>query len=170
VAQLGRLVAAEERMLIKILRWGALGAVALGALAVGGLAVAAQLVPAPAGLGVRDGRLAPCPPTPNCVSTQADPADRQHYAAPAPFTGPADETQERIRALLAAEPRVELLRDEPGYIHAVFRTPTMRYPDDVEFYLDEAAGLIHIRSASRLGSGDAGVNRARVERLLGALR
>ena len=84
-----------------------------------------------------------------------DPRARQQLA----------EAQQRVREVLAAQPRVELIHDEPGYLHAVFRSPTMGFPDDVEFLFDEAAGLIHFRSASRLGRGDLGVNRARIEEI-----
>lgn len=150
--------------LLRIARWALVGFGGLIALSLAGLGVAARVVGVPEGLGVRDGRLAPCPPTPNCVSTQADPQDRRHYMEPLPL-GNADTAAERVRAALAAEPRGELLADDGRYFHAVFRSPTMSYPDDVEIYIDAAAGLIHFRSASRLGSGDAGVNRGRMERI-----
>lgn len=155
--------------LVKLLGWAAAGLAALVAAGIATLAIQARTVGVPPGLGVRDGRLAPCPATPNCVSTQADPGDRLHAMAPLPLTLPAAEAQEHIRAILAARPRVEILRDEPGYIHAVFRSATMGFPDDVELYLDEAAGLIHFRSAARLGGGDLGVNRARMEDLAAEL-
>lgn len=148
---------------------GASGALlALITLGTASLAIAARTTGAPEGLGVRDGRLAPCPNSPNCVSSQA--TDALHQVEPLPLTGDLAAAQARIRTVLAGEPRVEILRDEPGYLHAIFRSAAMAFPDDVELYLDSAAGLIHIRSASRLGYGDMGVNRARVERLWGALR
>ncbi|HMQ31753.1 MAG TPA: DUF1499 domain-containing protein [Chloroflexaceae bacterium] len=150
---------------LKILGWAAAGAAVLAAAGAATLAVQARTVGVPPGLGVADGRLAPCPDSPNCVSSQADPGDRVHYMPPVPLGAPAAEAQASLRELLAAQPRVELLRDEPGYLHAVFRSATFGFPDDVEFYLDEAAGLIHFRSAARLGQGDMGVNRARMERL-----
>lgn len=156
--------------LVKILGLAAAGGAALVAAGAATLAVQARTVGVPPGLGVRDGRLALCPPFPNCVSTQAEPGDSLHSMPPVPLSAPADEAQQRLRDLLAGEQRVELLRDEPGYLHAVFRSATMAFPDDVEFYFDEAAGLIHFRSASRLGKGDLGVNRARMERLSAALQ
>lgn len=156
-------------MLGRLLKWGLAGAVALGVAGTVALMAVSRSTPVPEGLGVRDGRLAPCPDSPNCVSTQADPADRQHAIAPIPQTLPAAEAQRRIRELLAAEPRAEILRDEPGYLHAVFRSPTIGFPDDVEFAIDEAAGLIHFRSAARLGRDDLGVNRERMEQLRAAL-
>lgn len=156
--------------LLRIVRWALVGLGGLIALTVAGLAVAARLVGVPQGLGVRDGRLAPCPPTPNCVSTQADPQDRLHFMAPLPLGGDAAGAAERVRAALADEPRGQPLVDDGRYFHAVFRSPTMRFPDDVEIYIDEAAGLIHFRAAARLGSGDGGANRARMERIGAAIK
>jgi uncharacterized protein (DUF1499 family) len=152
-------------MLLRILGWGTLGLLGMGLAGTIALAVAAQLAPQPEGLGVREGRLAPCPPTPNCVSTQADPADTVHFIVPVPLSAPASEAQARLHELLQAQPRTTILREAPGYIHALFRSPTMGFPDDVEFWLDESAGLLQFRSAARMGRGDMGANRARLERL-----
>jgi uncharacterized protein (DUF1499 family) len=157
----------------KILKFlaGAIGGLAtLGLVGTGSLFVAARTVGIPDNLGVRDGRLAPCPNSPNCVSTQAEPSDRQHYIEPVAYQGPVASALARIAEVIAAEPRAEVLRAEGPYIHAVFRSATMSFPDDVEFYVDEGAGLIHFRSAARLGQGDAGVNRRRMERLTAALQ
>lgn len=115
----------------------------------------------PANLGVRAGRLAPCKRTPNCVSSQADPQDRQHYIAPIAFRG----SMVDVRRAVDAMPRSRVIAQEANYLYAEFRTRLMRYVDDVELYYEEAAGLLHVRSASRLGRRDFGVNRARVERL-----
>ena len=62
-------------------------------------------------------------------------------------------------------PRATVIRTEGAYLYAEFRTRLMRYVDDVELYYDERAGLVHVRSASRLGRRDFGVNRRRVEEL-----
>ena len=117
----------------------------------------------PGYLGVKDGRLARPKSTPNCVSSQADPADAEHYIAPIPFKGDA------VAAMAAARKAVEsmrgatVIRHEGNYLYAEFRTQIMRFVDDVEFLFDEKAAVIHLRSASRLGRRDFGVNRARVE-------
>jgi uncharacterized protein (DUF1499 family) len=116
------------------------------------------------GVGVRDGRLAPCKRTPNCVSSQADPADREHYVAPLAFAG----TIAGLRRVLERLPRVKVIREEPEYLYAEFRTPLMRYVDDVEFL--RAGSVLHVRSASRLGRRDFGVNRGRVEKLRELIR
>jgi uncharacterized protein (DUF1499 family) len=155
--------------ILRFFAWGVGGLAALGLVGTGALFIAARTVGVPAGLGVRDGRLAPCPSSPNCVSTPADPSDQQHYIEPIAYSGPFASAIAGIAELIAAEPRTEILTSQGPYLHAVFRSPTMSYPDDVEFYVDEAAGLIHFRSASRLGEGDMGVNRKRMERLGTAL-
>ena len=115
----------------------------------------------PGNLGVTNGRLAPCKRTPNCVSSQADTADREHYIAPIPFRG----SMQDLRKAVESMPRATLIREGENYLYAEFRTALMRYVDDVELYHDRASGLVHVRSASRLGRRDFGVNRKRVEAL-----
>jgi len=116
-----------------------------------------------AGLGVRDGRLAPCPQTPNCVSSQA--ADAGHAIAPLRYAGSPDAARERLKQVVAAMPRTRLVAERDGYLHYEFTSLIFRFVDDVEFWVDDQAGLIHVRSASRVGRSDLGVNRKRVERL-----
>ena len=111
----------------------------------------------PGNLGVKDGRLAPPKRSPNCVSSQADPADGEHYIAP--IRGGIGAARRAVESL----PRTRVIRADADYLYAEFRTKVMRFVDDVEFVFDDKAGLIHVRSASRLGRRDFGVNRARVE-------
>lgn len=118
----------------------------------------------PTNLGARDGRLAPCKRSPNCVSSQADPADREHYIAPLAYGGSIAE----LRRALEALPRVTVIRAAPDYLYAEFRTPLLRYVDDVEFV--KAGELLHVRSASRLGHRDFGVNRRRIEEIRALIR
>lgn len=115
----------------------------------------------PDNLGVKDGRLAPCKRSPNCVSSQADPADREHYIAPIPFKGSALELRKAVESM----PRSTVVKEEGNYLYAEFRSRLLGYVDDVEFFYDDKAGLVHVRSASRLGRRDFGVNRKRVEAL-----
>jgi len=115
----------------------------------------------PANLGATNGRLAPCKRTPNCVSSQADPRDREHYITPISFRGSMDELRRAVQSM----ERATVISAERNYLYAEFRTRLMRYVDDVELYYDEPAGLVHVRSASRLGRRDFGVNRKRVEAL-----
>lgn len=117
----------------------------------------------PDNLGVKDGRLAPPKSTPNCVASQADPADVEHYIAPISFQGDAKEAMAAVRKAVEGMHDATVIRQDGAYLYAEFRTRLMRFVDDVEFLHDGKAGLIHVRSASRLGRRDFGVNRARIE-------
>jgi len=121
-------------------------------------------------LGVNDGRLARPKSTPNCVSSQADPADAEHYIAPIPFKGDAAAAMASVRKAVEGMEGSTVIRQDGGYLYAEFRTKLMRFVDDVEFYFDDRSGLIHVRSASRLGRRDFGVNRARIEALRARIR
>jgi uncharacterized protein (DUF1499 family) len=111
----------------------------------------------PDNLGVHDGRLAPCKRSPNCVSSQADPSDREHYIAPIRGSIAA------ARSVIESFPRTQIVRTEKNYLYAEFRTRLLRYVDDVELYFD--GQVLQVRSCSRLGRRDFGVNRERVEQL-----
>jgi uncharacterized protein (DUF1499 family) len=115
----------------------------------------------PTNLGVRDGRLAPCPDSPNCVSSQA--LDAQQRVEPLPLQGSPRQTQERLVTLLGEEPRARLVEQRDGYLRAEFSSRLLRFVDDVELLIGEQA--VDVRSASRLGYADFGVNRQRIERL-----
>jgi len=114
----------------------------------------------PGNLGVTNGRFAACRRTPNCVSSQADPSDREHYIAPIAFRGDA---MAAVRRAVAAMPRATVISEKENYLYAEFRSKLLGYVDDVEFFYDGAA--IQVRSASRLGRRDFNVNRNRVEQL-----
>lgn len=117
----------------------------------------------PANLGVTDGRLARCKSSPNCVSSQADPGDAEHYIAPIAFAGGAPQAMAALRRALEGMQRCTVIRHDANYLYAEFRSKLLGYVDDVELVHDASAGVIHVRSASRLGRRDFGVNRARVE-------
>ena len=118
----------------------------------------------PDNLGVRDGRLAPAKRTPNNVNSQIDRnADPGHYIEPLRYGGDARKAWESLRNIVRGMRGVEVVKSEPNYLYAEFTSKLMGFVDDTEFYLDEKAGVIHVRSASRLGNGDHGVNRGRVE-------
>lgn len=125
---------------------------------------------APTDLGVRDGRLKPPSGTPNSVSSQADlyPDHPQRaYSAIAPLvvSGDADLAMQKLVAILKASERTVLVTQQNDYLYAQCSTPLLRFTDDLELWLDRKAGVIHLRSASRLGHGDMGANRARIEKL-----
>lgn len=107
--------------------------------------------------------LAPCPASPNCVSSQT--GDREHYIEPLRFTGDATLSWNRLKSSLSMESRLTIVKDTGSYLHVEARSLIFRFIDDVEFVLDPAAGVIQVRSASRVGYSDFGVNRRRVERI-----
>lgn len=123
---------------------------------------------APNNLGPRDGKLKPPSKTPNSVSSQAslwpDHPQRERAAiAPLALRGDGPATIERLATLIEAMDGARIVERKPDYLYAQFTTPLMRFVDDVEFWFDPAAGVVQVRSASRIGHGDRGVNRARVE-------
>lgn len=119
----------------------------------------------PTYLGVKDGKLARCKSTPNCVSSQADAGDAEHYIAPIGFKGGALDAMAAARKAVESMEGATVIRHEGNYLYAEYRTKLMRFVDDLEMTYDEKAGVLHVRSASRLGRRDFGVNRARVEAL-----
>lgn len=125
---------------------------------------------APDSLGVRDGRLAPPARTPNSVTSQPDSAASRSPGydpriAPLRFAGDPAAAMQKLADLVAATEGTQIITRQPDYLYAQATTRLMKFIDDVEFYLDAPAGLIQVRSASRVGKGDMGVNRARIEAL-----
>lgn len=115
----------------------------------------------PPGLGLKDGGLAPCPSTPNCVSSQS--IDTEHTIEPLKYPGEAKEGMDRLSKIVRGMPRAKIITETDGYLYAEFTSLIFRFVDDVEFAADERAKVIHIRSASRVGHSDFGVNRKRIE-------
>ena len=116
----------------------------------------------PTNLGVKDGRFAPCRRTPNCVCSQADPADREHYIAP--LSGSLTDVLTAVQSL----PQTRVVQSNATYLYAEFRSRLLGYVDDVEFFFDGKE--TQVRSASRLGRRDFGVNRARIEEIRRLIR
>lgn len=112
----------------------------------------------PANLGVTGGRLSPPAKTPNSVSSQA-----ALYIAPFSYSGDGGMAMARLASLLEKSERTVIVTRRPDYIHAQCSTALLKFTDDVGFWLDRQNNVIQIRSASRLGRSDFGVNRARLE-------
>jgi uncharacterized protein (DUF1499 family) len=143
------------------------------------LAVVAALVAArlgafsgkpPTGIGVNDGKLKPPAKSPNSVSSQADlwpDAVQKDYARIAPIAvqGDGKATIARIAKVVEDLPGSHVVEQRDDYLYAQFTTPLMRFVDDVEFWFDPADGVVQVRSASRVGRKDFGVNRSRVENI-----
>jgi uncharacterized protein (DUF1499 family) len=129
---------------------------------------------APTDLGVRDGRLKPLSNTPNSVSSQAAlyPDHPQRAYAdiePLPFkSGGAGASMEAVRTVLQAMPGLRVVQQQDGYLYAQAQTRWLRFVDDVEFWANPEQQVVELRSASRLGHGDLGANRARMERVRSA--
>ena len=131
------------------------------------VAMAIQSQKKPEHLGLLHGLLRTCPDSPNCVCSEAHCQTSEQHAIAAIKT--ADASWNKVTSIIT-EQGGEIEQNSGNYLHATFTTPIFRYVDDVELRLDESSGLIHIRSASRIGRSDFGVNRNRVERIMQALK
>lgn len=117
----------------------------------------------PTHIGVTNGKLAPCPNSPNCVCSQIPETDQQHYIQPLAYTSSSTEALTKLKSVIQSLPRTEIITESANYLYAEFTSNLMGYVDDVEFLVDENTKKIHVRSASRLGKSDLGVNRNRIE-------
>jgi uncharacterized protein (DUF1499 family) len=115
----------------------------------------------PDNLGVVEGKLRPCPNSPNCVSTQA--TDELHRMDPLTFEDAPDAAMARLKTAVLLQPRVNVVAATDTYLRVEFTTALLRFVDDVEFYVDAQQKVIHFRSASRIGYSDLGANRKRME-------
>lgn len=128
----------------------------------------------PTDLGVRDGRFKPPATSPNSVSSQAglhadNPRATSAAIAPLALAGTPAQTMAKLRTVLAAMPGAAIVTARDDYVYAQFTTRWMGFVDDVEFWVDPAAQVLQVRSASRLGESDLGANRARMEAIRSAL-
>ncbi|MFT6907625.1 MAG: hypothetical protein ACJAS1_004309 [Oleiphilaceae bacterium] len=117
-------------------------------------------------LGVETGQLVQCPTKPNCVNSQAK--DNEHFIEPILSTKTQLQTKEQLLKILNDIKRSEIKVIESDYIRAEFISMVFRFVDDVEFYFPETTSkeiIIHVRSASRIGHSDFGVNRKRIEEI-----
>ncbi|QPJ63709.1 MAG: DUF1499 domain-containing protein [Candidatus Nitronauta litoralis] len=123
----------------------------------------------PKDLGVQDGKLKNCPSSPNCVSTNAT-EDAEHSVKPLLFSADAKEVMGRVKRAVESQDRVRIITEKENYLYAEFESLVFRFVDDVEFYFDSQTGTLHVRSASRIGKSDLGVNRERVELIYSLLK
>lgn len=117
----------------------------------------------PAQLGVKDGHLLPCPASPNCVSSDAP--DTAHSVAPFPLIVPPRDGWRAVQAAIDGLPRTKMISVTDDYLHVECSSAVFGFVDDLELHLRPAENIIAVRSASRLGHSDLGVNRKRVESL-----
>ena len=112
--------------------------------------------------GLKNGTLIPCPASPNCVVSVN--ADEKHQIAPLTYQGDRDQMVPLFRDLVKTMKRTTLVKETGDYLHFEFKTRIFGFVDDVEFYFPDEP-VIHVRSASRKGYSDLGVNRKRVENI-----
>ena len=117
----------------------------------------------PADLGVSQGRLKACPSSPNCVCSFD--TDQEHGIEPITFSGDVNNAIASLKQVIQSIPMTEIIESNDTYIYAEFTTKLMGYVDDVEFYIPDNSSVIHVRSASRLGKSDLGLNRKRIEEI-----
>ena len=122
----------------------------------------------PDDLGVRDGKLKPPSKTDNSVSSQANlypdnPQSKAARIAPLALRGSGTATIEKIKTVVEGMDGARVVRSDRDYLYAQYTSKVMGFVDDIEFWYDPAAGVVQVRSASRVGSSDLGVNRKRVE-------
>ncbi len=117
----------------------------------------------PDNLGVNDQTLISCPSSPNCVSSQS--SDPEHYIEPITFEGSTTEAIAALKQIIENQDRTKIVAETDDYFYAQFTSRWMGFVDDVEFFVDQPKGVIDVRSASRLGESDLGVNRQRIEQI-----
>jgi uncharacterized protein (DUF1499 family) len=117
----------------------------------------------PASIGVKDGKLTACPDKPNCVSSMTD--DKSHFIEPFTYTGSSGKAKNVLLESVKSHDRTKIVSDSENYIHAEYTSRIFRFVDDVEFLIDDKTKTVHVRSASRLGYSDMGVNGKRIENL-----
>ncbi|MFG6095510.1 DUF1499 domain-containing protein [Leptothoe sp. ISB3NOV94-8A] len=115
----------------------------------------------PDNLGVKQGKLLTCPGTPNCVSSQTDASDQEHFIEPIATDKAPGDAIAKLKIIIEGMERSQINEATDNYLYAEFASKLMGFVDDMEFYVD--SGLIHVRSAARLGKSDLGVNRKRAE-------
>jgi uncharacterized protein (DUF1499 family) len=117
----------------------------------------------PSDLGVTNGRLKPAPGSPNAVSSQAQ--DAAHAIAPLTYNSSRERAMDAVVRIIEATPRTRIVSRTQDYLYAEYQSALMGFVDDVEFWFEPNSKLVQVRSASRLGYSDFGVNRARIEEI-----
>ena len=121
----------------------------------------------PDNLGIHDGHLTNCPASPNCVVSQG--GDETHAIAPLIYHEDLSTTRETLLKVLTVVPGTTIVEQSDNYIRTESESRILGFIDDAEFYFPADKNVIEIRSASRLGESDLGVNRRRLEQIRFAL-
>ncbi len=119
----------------------------------------------PSNIGITDGKLAPCPESPNCVNSRSN--NQTHAIKAFHFKRPISQAKAilAVKEALMSLPEVEIIKETDTYLYAEATSKIMRFVDDVEFLFpnEEMVQEVHVRSASRMGYKDFDVNRLRME-------
>ncbi len=155
---------------MKFLLWGIAGLILLALAVIGAGQAGLFSGHAPEVLGVNNGRLAAPSPTPNSVTSQVDlypghPQTSYARIAPLKYEGDGRAALSRLSILIKQMDRTRVVIERPDYLYVQFQTPWLRFIDDAEFWLDANNGVIQLRSASRIGESDLGLNRQRIEEI-----
>ncbi|WP_300010161.1 DUF1499 domain-containing protein [Methylovulum sp.] len=129
-----------------------------------------MMSPTPTKASAINGKLPICGNSPNCVSSQAEIHDKQHYVLPFEIKGNPRQAWAELKKAMIKQPRMVITHETHITLHAEATSLVFRFVDDINVLLDADAELIHIRSASRVGHSDFGVNRKRIEALRAELR
>ncbi len=116
-----------------------------------------------AAVGINNGHLSSCPSSPNCVVSQD--GDEKHSIEPITYQGDRATARETLLKVLSVVPRTEIIEQTDDYVQAEATSRIFKFVDDVEFYFPPDKNVIHVRSASRVGESDLGVNRRRIEQI-----
>ncbi|MCY7367034.1 MAG: DUF1499 domain-containing protein [Chamaesiphon sp.] len=119
----------------------------------------------PTNIGVNNGKLAICPNTPNCVNSQAIVSDTEHSIKSIQIGQGIPQSMADLKLAIKSMPRSTIIKETNNYLYVEFTSKLMGFVDDVEFYFDDDGKSIQVRSASRLGESDLGVNRQRIEEI-----
>ena len=117
----------------------------------------------PDNIGIHNSQLTDCPSSPNCVASQTEKAD--HSIDPFEYKGEKEMAFIKLKKVIASLKGMTLVTENDNYLHVECKSTVMGFVDDLEFYLPDTPDekTIQVRSASRLGYSDFGVNRKRVE-------
>jgi uncharacterized protein (DUF1499 family) len=119
----------------------------------------------PTNIGINNGKLTACPATPNCVNSQTSVSDTEHTIQPIAIGGNPTARMADLKLVINSMPRSTIIKETNNYLDVEFTSKLMGFVDDVEFYFDSDGKFIQVRSASRLGESDLGVNRQRIEEI-----
>jgi uncharacterized protein (DUF1499 family) len=137
----------------------------LPVLLISGLLIMSLFGHRPDDLGIKNGQLKPCPKSPNCVCSYAEKSDSEHSIDPLTVPSGYKQPMETLKEVVSSLPRMVVVDSKEDYLRVELTSALMRYVDDVEFQWLADESVIHVRSASRIGRSDLGVNRKRVEKI-----